>query len=154
MSIWREPRSQQKYYCLWSMRKVKVLIDSWLLNKWTKNPRQWQSTLGAGTAALGVEGLHEWRTGTTSPDQGILCISNSASSRMSPRDLLFALIMCYSPFCRRTKMGSKENIVSIVHSIHNTARDSFNGNFIKGGFLRYEQSLRIGMEAHSIQFTE
>lgn len=118
------------------------------------NPRQWQSRTESRTASQGMQGLNEWRAGTTSPDQGIPCISNSASSRYVFQSifLLFALIMCYSPFHRRTKMGSKESTVSIVQSIHDTSRDSFKGNFNKGGFcVMNRHSLRTGIEAHAIQ---
>lgn len=139
----------------WGRWKGWLTLDFWTDGQ-TTNPRQWQGTLGAGTAALGVEGLHEWRTGTTSPDQGRLhqqlCILQDVSQSIF---LLFALIICYGPFCRRTRMGSKESIVSMVQSVHNTSRDSFNGNFNKGGFCDMKRhSLRIEMEVHSIQFTE
>lgn len=126
------------------MRKVKVLIDSWLLSRWTN-----KTTPGSGrarhescTTSQGVQEVNEWRAGTMSPYQGIPCISNSASSRNVFQSifLLLVLIMCYSPFHRRTRMGSKENIVSIGWSIHNTSRDLLKGNFNKGVFLCYEQT--------------
>lgn len=109
------------------------------------NPRQWQSTAESCTASEGVQGLNEWGAGTMSPEQG----SSSASFRYIFQSifLLLALIMCYSPFHRRTKMESKESIVSIVQSIHNTSRDSFKGNFNKDVFCvvnRY--SLRTGIK--------
>lgn len=50
-------------------------------------------------------------------------------------------------------MGSKESIVSIGQSIHNTSRDLFKGNFNKGGFcVMNRHSVRTGIEhtAHSL----
>lgn len=89
-------------------------------------PRQWQSMTESCTASQGVQELNEWRAGTMPPDQGIPCISNSASSRNVIQSIFIPLplIMCYSPFHWRTRMGSKKSIVSISQSIHNTSRDS------------------------------
>lgn len=55
--------------------------------------------------------------------------------------LLFVLVMCYSPFCRKTRRG-RESIVSVVQSIHNSSRDLLNSSFSKSGFLlQYEDIL-------------
>lgn len=105
------------------------------------NPRQGQSMTESCTASQGVQELSEGRAGTLLPDQGIPCISNSASSRNVIQSifLLLALVVCNSPFHRRARMGSKESIVSISQSIHNPSRDSLRA-ILTRVVLCYEQT--------------
>lgn len=142
------------------MKKVKVLIDSWFMNKWmSKQPQTvaeqtWgrYSSTGSGGTAWAENWDHITWPGHTVHQQ--LWILQDVSQSIF---LLFVLIVCHSPFCRRTRMGSKESIVSTVQSIRNTSRDSFIGNFYKGVFCnKNRHSLRIGRVSHShtVHWTE
>lgn len=157
-AIWRDPRSPAKV--LLSVEYEKSESVDWLLTFEQMDEQTTQAVAEhawgrySSTGSGGTAWVENWDR-ITWPGHALhqqLCILRDVSQSIF---LLFALIMCYSPSCRTPGMRSEGSIVSMVQSIHNTSRDSFNGNFNKGGFCNMNRhSLRIGMEAHSIQFTE